>query len=330
MKRIFKNYQWYFMILLLGIVTISSCKKVEHGLDESVVSINKSTPSSVFLGSTFEVGFIANNVRSFTLSLDPAAGGESVYTANIENPDNKYILTHEISVPAGEAWLGDFIIKISYGEGGNVVEKTKPITFVEGDPVFYLVGGSTSAGWEPSAALPMKLYKDDDEDVSKDKFEIFTYLVAADGGFKFLPTQDGWDGGLGKASEGKLTTEEGENNLTVEEDGFYRIRIDRELLTYEIEKTTWGIIGDATAGGWDADTDMTFVGGKGSYTWTITTNLKVGELKFRANDDWAINMGGTESKLVLDGDNIAITKAGNYTITMTLAPEGYTAQIKSN
>src|SRR5690606_10670235 len=136
-------------------------------------------------------------------------------------------------VPADESWLGDFIIKISYNEGANLIEKTKAISFVEGDPAFFLVGGSTSAGWEPSAALSMKLYKNDDDDVSKDKFEIFTYLVAADGGFKFLPSQAGWDGGLGMASEGKLTAEAGDNNLTVTEDGFYRLRIDRELLTYE-------------------------------------------------------------------------------------------------
>lgn len=330
MKPIFKKYQQCFMIILLGIVALSACKKVEHGLDESTVSINASTPSSVFLGSTFNVNFIANKINSFNLFLVPAAGGESLYNATINNPEGAFILSHEISVPTEENWLGDFIIRITYGEGANLIEKTKAISFVEGDPAFYLVGGSTSAGWEPSAALPMRLYKTGDDDLSKDKFEIFTYLVAADGGFKFLPSQAGWDGGLGMASPGILTDEAGDNNLTVSEDGFYRLRMNRELLTYEILKTTWGIIGDATAGGWDADTDMSFVGGKGSYTWTITTYLKVGEMKFRANDDWAINMGGTESNLVQDGPNIAITTAGNYTITMTLSPAGYTAKVTSN
>src|SRR5699024_6983466 len=108
------------------------------------------------------------------------------------------------------------------------------------------------------------------------------------------------------ASPGMLTGTDGADNLTVEEDGFYRLRMDREALTYEAIKIDWGIIGEATPGGWDADTDMTFEGGKGSYTWSITTNLKPGEFKFRANDAWEINMGGTEASLSPDGPNLVI------------------------
>lgn len=330
MKRTYLTISKSLILVFIGIIGLASCKKVEHGIDESIVSISGSTPSSALLGSTVEVGLVANNVNSFTLSVVPAAGGESLYSETIDNAENKYILSHEMAVPIDETWLGEHLIKVSYTAGGATVEKTKAITFVEGDPVFFLVGGSTSAGWEPSAALPMTMYTTDENDVSKDKFEIFVYLVAADGGFKFLPTQSGWEGGLGSAGEGKLTAEEGDNNLTVDEDGFYRLRIDKEALTYELLKTSWGIIGDATPGGWDADTDMDFVGGKGSYTWTITANLTAGEMKFRANDDWDINLGGTEGSLTFGGDNIPIADAGNYTINLHIDPAGYRAEIKKN
>jgi hypothetical protein len=48
----------------------------------------------------------------------------------------------------------------------------------------------------------------------------------------------------------------------------------------------------------------------------VTLNLTVGSIKFRANDDWAINYGGTNlGALVPGGDNIAIATAGNYTLT---------------
>ena len=328
MTRIYKNRQRYLLMMLIAIFSFSACKKVEHGLDEAVLSFDNSTPSSAFLGSKIKVGLIANRVSSIQLSLEPAAGGPAVYSATIENPENKFILEHEMEVPNDEAWIGDFVLKAT--AGGQAMEKTRAITFTEGDPVFYLVGGSTSAGWEPTAAIPMKLYTDDENDTSKDKFEIFVYLVAGDGGFKFLPTQAGWDGGLGLASPGMLTATDGADNVTVEEDGFYRLRMDREALTYEATKTSWGIIGAATPGGWDADTDMTFEGGKGSYTWSITTNLNPGEFKFRANDDWEINMGGTEAGLTQDGPNLVIADAGNYTITMTLNPQGYTARIVKN
>lgn len=329
MKRNYLTINKSLIFLLVGVIALASCKKVEHGIDESVVSISNTTPGTALLGSTIEVGLIANNVSSFTLSVVPAAGGESRYSATIDNPDNKYILTHEVPVAVDEAWLGEHLITVTYNAGGATVEKTKAINFVEGDPVFYLVGGSSGAGWEPSAAIPMSVYTDGDDDISKDKFELFVYLTA-EGGFKFLPTQEGWDGGLGDGGDGALTTEEGDNNLMVEEDGFYRVRINTEALTYEILKTEWGIIGDSTPGGWDADTDMSFVGGKGSYTWTITAELTAGEMKFRANDDWDINLGGTAGSLVPGGDNLPIADAGNYTINLHMDPSGYRAEINKN
>lgn len=330
MKRKYLNINRSLFLMLIGLMAFSSCKKVEHGIEESIVSISNTTPATALLGSTVEIGLIANNVNSLTISIVPNAGGDSIYSATINNPENKYILTHELTVPVDDTWLGEYLITVNYAVDGSNVEKTKAITFAEGDPVCFLVGGSTGAGWEPSAAIPMSMYTEGEEDVSKDKFEIFVYLVAEDGGFKFLPTQDGWDGGLGDAGDGALTSEEGDNNLTVAEDGFYRLRINTEELTYEVLKTDWGIIGDATAGGWDADTDMSFVGGKGSYIWTITTDLTAGELKFRANDDWPINLGGPVGSLSFDGDNIPITDPGNYTINLHIAPSGYKAEINKN
>ncbi len=68
-------------------------------------------------------------------------------------------------------------------------------------------------------------------------------------------------------------------------------------------------------------------------TWTITMNLNVGELKFRANDDWALNFGDNDNDLKPDygGNNIQITSAGNYTITLDLGLAGnYAYSIRRN
>jgi hypothetical protein len=52
-------------------------------------------------------------------------------------------------------------------------------------------------------------------------------------------------------------------------------------------------------------------------TWTITTALSAGELKFRANDGWDINLGGDSTDdLVENGANLQIAEAGTYTITL--------------
>ncbi|MFD0997988.1 hypothetical protein ACFQ21_01680 [Ohtaekwangia kribbensis] len=189
----------------------------------------------------------------------------------------------------------------------------------------YLVGGSTSISWEPGNSIPFRKTADG-------KFEIFAYLkvISGDGnGFKLLQTKD-WPGDWGKGDEGKLL-QEGEANITVAEDGFYRIMVDFTTGSYTITKTNWGVVGFARTGtdaGWNADTNMTFDGDWDSYTWRVTTHLYAGEYKFRANGTWAINFGdnGRDGKLELDaGTNMIIASEGDYVVEMILDPvNGYT------
>jgi hypothetical protein len=82
---------------------------------------------------------------------------------------------------------------------------------------------------------------------------------------------------------------------------------------------TWGIIGSATPGGWNSDTDM-------PYDFCTRTfhapriALVAGEYKFRANDDWALNYGdnGADGVLESGGANIVLTTAGNYDVQLDL------------
>ncbi|NLR94112.1 MULTISPECIES: SusF/SusE family outer membrane protein [Flammeovirga] len=73
----------------------------------------------------------------------------------------------------------------------------------------------------------------------------------------------------------------------------------------------WSIIGSATPGGWDADTEMTLVSGS---EYKIQVKLVSGEIKFRPNYDWAGNYGGSGGNLVLDGSNIPVSEDGWYEI----------------
>ncbi|MDX5338036.1 MAG: SusF/SusE family outer membrane protein, partial [Cyclobacteriaceae bacterium] len=72
---------------------------------------------------------------------------------------------------------------------------------------------------------------------------------------------------------------------------------------------------------WDTDTPMN-VFDKATNQLKITTDLKVGAFKFRANNNWDFNYGGSNGELNAGGDNIQITEAGNYTITLYFGPEG--------
>jgi hypothetical protein len=118
----------------------------------------------------------------------------------------------------------------------------------------------------------------------------------------------------------------------IDEAGFYRISVDYNTLRYTVEPIRWGLVGSARTGddsGWGADDDMTFVAGEDSYKWTITITLFTGAFKFRANDDWAINLGddGANGSLEYGEDDIQVT-AGTYVIEINLDPiNGYTRTV---
>lgn len=117
------------------------------------------------------------------------------------------------------------------------------------------------------------------------------------------------------------------------EDTLYSQTITRTATTYQNSECgnycTIGIIGTATAGGWDTDTDMRLADPTKAdkFTWTITTYLTAGELKFRAADDWAVNWGADTYPTgtgVNNGPNVPIPEDGYYKIVLDDASGNYT------
>lgn len=176
-----------------------------------------------------------------------------------------------------------------------------------------ILGGSVVAGWTPGDAIAMQM-------VETGVYDTYQYITVDGSGFKFVPQKSGWEGDLGasKTTAGSLAQTD-EDNLSVTKDGFYRVRTKINDFTYMVDETIWGIIGDATPGGWGEDTNMTFTAAKGEYVWKADVTLTNGFIKFRANDDWAINFGdnGANGSLEYGGDNIAVT-AGTYHIELIL------------
>ncbi|HZV44125.1 MAG TPA: SusF/SusE family outer membrane protein [Saprospiraceae bacterium] len=102
--------------------------------------------------------------------------------------------------------------------------------------------------------------------------------------------------------------------------GRYVINFNSNTLAYSFEALEYyssvSIIGDATPGGWDADTDMELNPLGDSTDWKLRIVLTDGELKFRANHDWAVNWGSGDfptGTALRDGPNIPVT-AGEYNI----------------
>jgi hypothetical protein len=126
-------------------------------------------------------------------------------------------------------------------------------------------------------------------------------------------------------------TEDGAYTVTVDwtpQDGF-KLTLDRTgdapVITFNPNDYQFGIIGDATTSGWDSDQNMFHKEDAGVHTWYGVVSLTdVGEFKFRTNDDWAFDVGGTIDALTQSGANIATPGAGTYYVTISTADEGVT------
>lgn len=156
---------------------------------------------------------------------------------------------------------------------------------------------------------------------SDDKYEGFLYFPA-NTEFKYTVGPK-WDINYGDTGADGVLDLNGDN-LKAPDAGYYRLKANLIDKSHSITLTHWGLIGSATANGWDSDQDLTYNATTG--IWTITTSLKSGEIKFRANDAWGINFGdnGNNLSLEYDGANIAIGEAGNYEIQLILNTPLYT------
>lgn len=189
-------------------------------------------------------------------------------------------------------------------------------------PQLYVPGAYQ--GWAPDKADSIGSLNSDDH------YEGYIYMSQA-GEFKFT-SKRAWDGtnyGDG-GTPGTLSTDGGAGNLSVPEAGFYKFNVNTTDLTWTYLKTTWGLIGDATPGGWDADTPMTY--NPDTQLWTVTLDLNAADIKFRANGAWDLNYGSNDQngKLQQNGANIHIDAAGNYTVTLDLSHTVYRYTVKKN
>lgn len=164
-------------------------------------------------------------------------------------------------------------------------------------------------GWSPATAPQLYSSKMD---------MVYTGHLYLDGGFKVAETPAwGKDHGFDYfTTHSANISADNDGNLQVES-GFYYMTVDMTTSSISAVKTEWGVIGSATVGGWDASTDMVY--DKSTNCWSVTTDLVAGEFKFRANNGWDINMGGSLNKLVFNEGNISLSEAGSYTIKLYLS-----------
>lgn len=183
-------------------------------------------------------------------------------------------------------------------------------------PEIYVPGGYQSASsysdgdWDPVTAPALYSVNSDD------RYEGYIYIANDASEFKFTEERS-WDVNWGDDGADGSLEQNGANILA--DAGYYKMNVNLSDMSYSLLNTTWGVIGDATADGWDADQDMTY--DMTDKVWRVTTDLTAGELKFRANDGWDLNYGSenVDGTLQAGAGNIPVAEAGNYTIEMDLS-----------
>lgn len=162
-------------------------------------------------------------------------------------------------------------------------------------------------------------------------------------GFKIVTTPGDWNNGVygcpvGIAPSGNLDSSA--DNFFPATSGYYTFTTDMSMKTFTFESftvpadakkfTTVGIIGDATSGGWDTDSPLTKIEGQDHLWISPKVTLKVGGMKFRAENSW--DKGGNwgtgvipYGKATNDGgsSDIKIENAGDYFIAFNDLTEEY-------
>jgi type IX secretion system substrate protein/SusE-like outer membrane protein len=279
---------------------------------ESVGIIGSATPN----GWDSDTNMVQDETDTAIWTLDLfLTDGEAKFRAN----DDWAINWGDTSWPVGTG----------FQEGPNipVSEGNYQITFnsVTGDYSFGnetdigIIGDATPGGW------------DEDTDMFQNPEDTNKYFLKIDlkmGELKFRQDND-WVVNWGATDFPSGTATQDGPNIPIPFDGKYQIDFDKSTGEYNFEEVvdiiSVGIIGDATAGGWDSDTDLQKVSAD---EWSATLELTDGEAKFRANDDWAINWGDTTWPSgigILGGPNIPVT-AGVYIVSINTSTGAYNFQ----
>ncbi len=291
----------------IKVATISSAVEPEGYTFGSKVLISADDfANSYTVASTVE----ASEEGGYVVCVSPT-DLENVYFDNISKAPAEKELKARVLV---ETVIGSQVAIVGSPDNfyGPYTFRVKPMTRMS-----YLYTPGDSNGWNQEQS--QRLYSFDSV-----KFNGYALLSGA---FKFT-SQPNWDGvnyGFG-GEEGTLSTDGDASNLEVASAGLYYCNADVEKLTYSVAQVnTYGVIGDATPGGWDASTALT--PSDDSLVWTGTIEFKGGEFKFRANDAWDINLGGDMSSLTQGGDNIASPGEGTYEVTLNLRDIPYSCTL---
>lgn len=166
---------------------------------------------------------------------------------------------------------------------------------------------------------------------SEEDDHIWTATFALDAGAIKFRANDGWDNNWGGTTFPSGYGIGGGADIIVPVSGTYFIYFNDASGEYFFAPATSatafndiGVIGDATPGGWDNDTNLV-KNPSNPYKWSGKVIINNGEAKFRADNAWDVNWGASvfpQGVGANGGANIPV-QAGEYFITFNTATGEY-------
>ena len=283
------------------------------------------------------------STSDMTYKFTQSTENENVYSIHVDNVSGEFWfkIANEDCYTAGDFWSGTILSFANNGVNplsGNLIQGNQgafclPANYnatylditIDVENFTYSI---TTDGQEPQVDPNAEydyLYIAGDADnwagnggkvaSVKDANDYYGFFTAGTK-FKFQKFQGDWGTNWG-GSNGTLVA----GGADIEASGLVYVNANLNSMTYSITNiTSMGIIGDATAGGWDAETALTY--NAENNTWEATdVVLTDGTIKFRANNAWDINFGGALDNLTFNGENITV-EAGTYNVVLTLVCPG--------
>ena len=194
----------------------------------------------------------------------------------------------------------------------NMLDKTYSIERNAAPDVEYLWTPGNANGWA---------FGDNNMKIANQNNGCFAGYVYVDTEFK-LSADTNWSQNWG-LNAGLLTP--GGDNIGVDPNGLYYVTANFNDMTLGlVEITSVSLIG--AFNGWGADAALT--PNENYSIWSGDVDFtEAGEWKFRMNNNWDINLGGSEADLTQGGDNLSVPEAGVYTVTLDLSKLPYSCTV---
>ncbi len=181
-----------------------------------------------------------------------------------------------------------------------------------------LIGSATANGW-PGPDTNMVQ--------SVDSSHLWSLVLPLTSGAVKFRQDDDWAVNWGAVDFPSGIGTQGGADIPIPAAGEFTIMFNSQTGAYNFTVTSAiGIIGNATPGGWDNDTNM-FQDPTDTNKYFITLPLVMGEAKFRANDAWTLSWGSTDFPTgvgsTMNGPNIPIPATGKYLINFDKSTGAY-------